>query len=81
MNQSEEIKSAEACESCGQRHNQLVEFGFELQTNIGYLVKTYEHPCGMWIAEFALDQYTEEEWQDFLNETSKAINTIPQQPF
>jgi len=54
------------------RHKQLIAIGFTIDDS--HPINTYEHECGMWICDFALDQYSQTEWDSFISECKAAIN-------
>lgn len=49
-----------------ERHGQLLNLGFTLDGSDVFGI--YNHECGTWIADFALEQYGEVEWYGFINE-------------
>lgn len=53
-----------------ERHNQLLELGFTLDES--HSINIYNHECGMWIADFALVQYSNKEWDNFIQEFHEA---------
>ena len=54
------------------RHSLLIEMGFTIDDT--HMINTYEHECGMWICDFALEQYSQIEWDGFILECKSAIN-------
>ncbi len=56
------------------RHQQLIDLGFVLDNLEPF--HTWNHENGTWICDFALEQYSNKEWDSFLSEFEQA-NTNP----